>query len=268
LKVVVITGSTRGIGFGLASALSKRGCKVVVSGRTEETVQGALKQLSRTIGSSSLSGQFCDVRSEQSLQALWDHAVDQYGQVDIWVNNAGISNHPEKVWNIPSQEIESVVDTNLLGSILGTKIAVGAMLKQGHGAVYLMEGMGADGRKHDGLTIYGTTKYALDYFFKALAEELKDTPVITGAIRPGMIVTDLIMRPYRGKPDEWAVVKPIFNIIADPIGPVSEWMAEAILENNENGKVLNRVSRLAMMMRFFKAPFTKRDLFEDVDLTN
>jgi NAD(P)-dependent dehydrogenase (short-subunit alcohol dehydrogenase family) len=267
LKVIVITGSTRGIGFGLADALLKRECKVIVSGRTEESVRNALQRLTHDAGQSRLSGQVCDVRSEESLQALWDHAVDRYDRVDIWVNNAGVSNHPEKVWKIPTQEIEAVVDTNMSGTILGTKIAVRAMLEQGHGAVYLMEGMGSDGRHHDGLTLYGMTKYALDYFFKALAEELRDTPVITGAIRPGMVVTDLITEPYRGKPDEWARVKPIFNIIADPIGPVSDWMAEAILENDENGKVLNRVSRLAMMMRFVKAPFTRRDLFEDIDIS-
>jgi NAD(P)-dependent dehydrogenase (short-subunit alcohol dehydrogenase family) len=267
VKVAVITGSTRGIGYALAEALLERGCRVVVSGRHEDSVLSTVERLTMQFGRSEVQGLACDVRDEASLQALWDHSVDCFEKVDIWVNNAGVSNHPEKVWEIASDEIRSVVDTNILGSVLGTKIAVGAMLQQGHGAIYLMEGMGSDGRMHDGLALYGMTKYALDYFFQAISEELEDTAVIIGAIRPGMVVTDLITEPYRGRPEDWARVKPIFNIIADPVGPVCEWMAEAILRNDQNGKTLSRLSRSAMFLRFLKAPFTKRDLFKDVDLS-
>jgi NAD(P)-dependent dehydrogenase (short-subunit alcohol dehydrogenase family) len=267
VNVVVITGSTRGIGFGLAKALLEQGCQVVISGRHYDTVQEAIDQLTTAAGRSTVSGFACDVRHQAQLQALWDHAVHRFGQVDIWVNNAGISNHPEKVWNIASDEIETILDTNLLGSMLATKVAIHGMLAQGHGAIYIMQGMGSDGSMHAGLTPYGMTKYALDYFFKALVEELKDTSIIAGAIRPGMVVTDLITEPYRGRPEDWARVKPIFNIIADPLEPVSKWMAQAILENRQSGKLLNRVSRLAMIVRFLKAPFTKRDLFAEFDLS-
>lgn len=268
MKVVVITGSTRGIGFGLAGALLERDCKVVISGRTEQSVNDAVQKLSAASESPAVSGTACDVRSDESLQALWEHAQSEFGQVDIWVNNAGISNQPKNMWELETHEIEAVIDTNILGSVLGTKVAVSNMLGQGRGAVYLMEGMGSDGRTHSGLSIYGMSKYALDYFFKALSEEVKDTAIIAAAIRPGMVVTDLITEPYRGKPDEWERVKPIFNIIADPVGPVSEWMAEAILHNDQNGRVISRVSNIAMTLRFLKAPFTKRDLFKDVDLSN
>jgi NAD(P)-dependent dehydrogenase (short-subunit alcohol dehydrogenase family) len=267
VKVVVITGSTRGIGYALAGALLTRGCRVVVCGRQEASVRDAVQSLSRRFGASRVHGLACDVRDEKSLQALWDQAIERFERVDIWVNNAGVSNHPQKVWKIAADEIEAVVDTNMLGSILGTKVAVRGMLEQGRGAIYLMEGMGSDGRTHDGLTLYGMTKYALDYFFKALAEELKDTAIIAAAIRPGMVVTDLITEPYRGKPDEWKRVKSIFNIIADPVDVVSEWMADAILNNRQSGKVLSRVSSIEMTLRFLKAPFSKRDLFEDVDLS-
>lgn len=267
MKVVVITGSTRGIGYALAEALLAQACRVVVCSRQEGSVHQAVESLSKQFGASDVHGLACDVRDEGSLQTLWDQSIQRFEKVDIWVNNAGVSNHPEKVWKIATDEIESIVDTNMLGCVLGTKVAVRGMLEQGSGAIYLMEGMGSDGRTHDGLTLYGMTKYALDYFFKALAEELKDTPIIAGAIRPGMVVTDLITEPYRGKPEEWERVKSIFNIIADPVDVVSEWMADAILNNRQNGKVLNRISNLEMTLRFLKAPFTKRDLFADVDLS-
>jgi NAD(P)-dependent dehydrogenase (short-subunit alcohol dehydrogenase family) len=266
LKVVLITGSTRGIGFGLARSLIERNCRVVVSGRKGDSVQAAVEKLTADSRNAHVSGHVCDVRSEESLQGLWNHAVTQFGRIDIWVNNAGISNQPAKVWMIDSSEIAAVVDTNILGSILGTKVAIRRMLEQGHGAVYLMEGMGSDGRSHSGLTIYGMTKYALDYFFRSLSKELEDTALIAGAIRPGMVVTDLIIEPYRGKPDEWARVKPIFNIIADPLDTVSEWMAEAVLANDQNGQILSRLSSFNIALRFLKAPFTRRDLFSDIEI--
>ncbi|MGD8864296.1 MAG: SDR family oxidoreductase [Anaerolineales bacterium] len=268
MKVVVITGSTRGIGFGLAMELLKRDCKVVISGRTDSAVSAAIERLSNGNEGSRISGQSCDVRSEASLQALWDHATDRFGKVDIWVNNAGISTMPDKVWKLSAEEIQAVLDTNILGAILGANVAVRNMFKQDYGTIYFMEGAGSDGSTHPGTMIYGTTKYALDYFFKAFAAELEDSPVLAGAIRPGMVATDLLTEPYRGKPEEWARVKPIFNIIADPIKPVSEWMAAAILDNHQNGKVLKRVSKFEMTLRFIKAPFTKRDPFKDMDVSN
>lgn len=266
MKVVVITGSTRGIGFGLARALLERGCAVVLSGRSVESVQAALERLPTPGGGAALSGSVCDVRSPASLQSLWDHCLQQFGRVDIWVNNAGLSNQPDNVWQVPTDQIKAIIDTNIFGAVIGTKVALHGMLEQGHGAIYLMEGMGSDGRMHAGQTLYGMTKYALDYFFKALADEISGTPVIVGAIRPGMVVTDLLTEPFRGRPDEWERVKPIFNIIADPLDLVSDWMAEAILANDQNGKILSRLSRADIAWRFLKAPFSRRDLFHDIDM--
>jgi short-subunit dehydrogenase len=74
-----------------------------------------------------------------------------------------------------------------LGVIYGSRIATAGMLAQGHGSIYNMEGMGSDGRKHSGLALYGTTKYAIAYFTDCLAQELKDTPLVVGALRPGMV---------------------------------------------------------------------------------
>lgn len=266
MSVVVITGSTRGIGFALANSLLMRGASVVIGGRDRTSTESAAAKLSHKHSPASVLGWASDVRKYEELQSLWDAAVERFGRIDIWINNAGVTNQPEEFVNLETSEIEQVVDTNLLGAVLGTRLAARRMLDQGSGAIYVMEGMGSDGRTHNGLSLYGTTKYALDYFVKAIAAELDGAPVIVGAIRPGMVATDLIIEPYRGEPEEWERVKPIFNIIADPVDQVADWMAGAILENDRNGRVLTRISRLALMLRFLKAPFSKRDLFEDVNL--
>ena len=90
------------------------------------------------------------------------------------------------------------------------------MLQQGQGSIYNMEGMGSDGRMHDGLVLYGMTKYGLSYFTKGLVKETEGSSILVGSIRPGMIVTDMIKEQYVDRPEEWERAKKIFNIIANP----------------------------------------------------
>jgi NAD(P)-dependent dehydrogenase (short-subunit alcohol dehydrogenase family) len=154
-----------------------------------------------------------------------------------------------------------VIAANLLGVVCGSQVAARGMLAQGGGAIYNMEGMGSDGRKHAGLTLYGTSKYAVHYFTESLALELKGSPVIAGALRPGMVVTDLILDRYRGRPQDFARVKRIFNILADRVENVAPWLAGRILANRKNGAVLAYLSRAKLLWRFASSPFVKRDVF-------
>ena len=105
MRVVVITGSSRGIGFGLASAFLQRGCGVVVSGSTTESTKKAVKSLSVVKDDNRLLGAPCDVRNPSEVQALWDQAVSRFGKVDIWVNNAGLSGPSLKLWEQESGDL-------------------------------------------------------------------------------------------------------------------------------------------------------------------
>jgi NAD(P)-dependent dehydrogenase (short-subunit alcohol dehydrogenase family) len=119
-------------------------------------------------------------------------------------------------WEIPAERIQAVVSTNLIGAMYGSKVALRGMLDQGFGGIYNMEGLGSDGRKVDGLALYGTTKSGLRYLDESLARETKGTPVLMGALSPGMVVTDLVTKQYENRPPEdWESAKRIFNILAD-----------------------------------------------------
>jgi NAD(P)-dependent dehydrogenase (short-subunit alcohol dehydrogenase family) len=197
------------------------------------------------------------------VQALWDAAKARFGRVDIWINNAGISLPQCSVCELPPDQIKAIVETNTLGAIYGARVAIKGMMEQGYGAVYNMEGLGSDGRKIQGLIPYGTTKYALAYLTDALADEVKGTPVIVGAIRPGMVVTDLITAQYVDRPaDEWVDARRIFNILADRVESVTPWLAARILDNRKNGARINWLTPGKVMWRFVSAPFRKRELFE------
>ena len=262
-KSIVITGSTRGIGLGLAVEFLKRGCQVAINGRMQTSVDHALEQLKTDFKPADLAGSPGDVSDLQTHQDLWNTAVDAFGQVDIWINNAGISGELGLVWELPPSEAQIPILTNILGTVYGAQVAMQGMLTQGFGAIYNMEGMGSDGRKHAGLTLYGTSKYAIHYFSESLALEAKDTPLIIGALRPGMVITDLIVDRYKNRPSEWERVKKIFNIIADRVENVTPWLASRMLSNQKNGAIIAYSSRWKLFWRFLSSPFAKRDLFEN-----
>ncbi len=262
MKTIVITGSTRGIGYGLADAFLDLGCAVTVSGRTAAAVEGAVVALSAKHPPENVFGHPCDVTHFDQVQGLWDAASACFGRIDVWINNAGISNFQMPVWEYPPELIEAVIGTNLVGAMYGARVALKGMLAQGSGSLYNMEGLGSDGRRVPGLTLYGTTKSGLRYLTDALVEETKDTPILVGALRPGMVMTELVTRQYGDRPEDWERVKRIFNILADRVETVAPWLARRVLDNERTGVRFNWLSRTKLMMRFLTAPFAKRTLFE------
>ncbi len=264
MRKVVITGSTRGLGYGMAETFLSRGCSVTVSGRSEGAVESAIKSLSEKFDPSILLGIACDVRAPEQLEKLWDQSKSKFGEIDIWINNAGISGDQKPVWKLAAGELASVVDTNVSGLMYGSQVAVRGMLAQNHGAIYSMEGMGSDGRMHDGLITYGMTKYAVDYFTEALAKELEGTPLIIGSLRPGMLATEFITNQYVNRQDDWEKDKKILNIIASRVETVAPWLVDKILANQKSGVCISYSSRSKLFMRFLTAPFSKRVVFDEM----
>ncbi len=264
MKTIVITGSTKGIGLGLAEAFLVRGCQVVISGRKQKEVDRVVEKLGDRFPASYLLGKACDVTSFDQVQNLWDTSKAQFGQVDIWINNAGQAQMVKEFWALPVELIDSVVRTNILGQMYGAKIAVTGMLDQGFGALYFMEGKGSRGDVQVGMTLYSATKRAGNYLFHALVKELEGSPVLVGSISPGMVVTDLLTIQKEADPENWERTKRIFNILADKVETVTPWIVERILSNQEHGVQIRWLNRAKILWRFLSAGWHKRDLFEDL----
>lgn len=266
MRHVVITGSTRGIGYGLADAFLARGCSVTISGRSQPAVDAAVAALAARHSTGRVCGYSCDISIFDQVQALWDAARAQFGLIDIWVNNAGIGQPAMQVGAMPSEMIRAILETNVVGTVYGSRVALQGMLSQGGGHIYNMEGYGSDGsmRAEMPLTLYGTSKYATHYFNKALALEAKNTPVVIGWLRPGMVATELLTRQYAGKPEEWKRIKPLFNIIAHRVDVVAPWLAGRMLANTKNGAQIAYDNSLKLMLRFLLARFVERDVFGDL----
>ncbi|MGE5348339.1 MAG: SDR family NAD(P)-dependent oxidoreductase, partial [Actinomycetota bacterium] len=147
MKTAVVTGGTRGIGAALVKAFLASGWNVVYSGTSLETIEKSLEALRGQFPEDRYSAFTCEVSVETDLNRLWDSAVSTFGRVDIWVNNAGTSYDQTPFHELPTGVFTRIIDTNVKGLMLATHVAYNRMLKQGHGAIYNMEGLGSDGRR-------------------------------------------------------------------------------------------------------------------------
>jgi NAD(P)-dependent dehydrogenase (short-subunit alcohol dehydrogenase family) len=233
----------------------------MVSGRSSEGVEKAIKELQSMDPEAPVFGQPCDVRDPEQLKVLWDEAMSRFGKIDIWINNAGLSGPQKMTWELAPEQVKEVVDTNILGVVFGSQIAVRGMLSQGFGNLYNMEGMGGDGRILEGLISYGMTKSGVNYFTKGLAQETKGRSIIVGSLSPGMVTTSFLTDHYKDRPEEFERAKRIFNIIANRAEDVAPWLADKILENEKSGIRISYMSRWKYLFRFLSAPFSKRELF-------
>lgn len=261
MSVAVITGSTRGIGLGLAREFLKRGHSVVVSGRGQSGVDQAVAALASDVtGEAQVVGQSCDVSDLAQVQALWDAAIQNFGRVDYWINNAGLIHVYKNIADLPPEEFARIVQTNLTGVMHGTQVATaGLKTQEGGGWIYNMEGFGSDGMTRPGLTLYGTTKRAVTYFTACAIKELKDTPVKVGYIQPGIVMTDLGMGETKDLPKEERRQKKFLMLLGDTVEDVTSFVVEGILANTKHGKRIAWLTIPKILLRLLKQPFVKRD---------
>ena len=135
MKTVVITGSTKGIGLGLAKAFLKRGCSVVISGRNQQRLEQEVHGLREEYGKDKVLGQICDVTDIHQVEALWDASKQKFGKVDIWINNAGVTHSTKPLLELDPAEIAPVINTNVIGLIYGSQVALKRMTEQGFDSI-------------------------------------------------------------------------------------------------------------------------------------
>jgi NAD(P)-dependent dehydrogenase (short-subunit alcohol dehydrogenase family) len=123
MKTIVITGSTSGIGLGLAEAFLSLGCAVAISGRSLANLDSAYVILTERYGGSRVLAHLCDVRFYDQVVGLWDTAREKYGRIDIWINNAGAACPETLIWDYSPDVIERIVATNITGALYGCRFS-------------------------------------------------------------------------------------------------------------------------------------------------
>lgn len=264
MTVAVITGSTKGVGRGLAEAFAARGLDVVVTGRSGEQaaeVAGALP------GTGSGLGLPLDVTDAASVQSVWDSAADRFGRVDVWINNAGVAHTTQHIVDIPPGDVSAMVTTNMLGTIYGSQVAVRGMSAQGGGRLFNVLGGGSDGKIREFMGVYGATKRGLKMFTDALIKETAGGPVLVGEIRPGILITDGWLREAQAAQEGYVEAnRRALNVLADHVDDVAPWIADQVLSTTKHGTAIAWLTPAKIAGRFSTAGFRKRDVLGSYQL--
>lgn len=163
----VITGGTSGLGKAMSHELCRRNHNILIVGRNKQALIDTRKDIHyETIGQCFV--QQCDVIQKDDLIKLADYAQDLFkGKIDHWINNAGVCEGPEDFTDINLDTIESVINTNLLAVMMGTKIATNIRVKN----IYAVSGHGSNFTRTPQFSIYGSSKAAVSQFYSTIIEE-------------------------------------------------------------------------------------------------
>ncbi|MBC3795605.1 SDR family NAD(P)-dependent oxidoreductase [Acetobacterium tundrae] len=183
-KVVIITGSSRGIGYSIAEYLSNEGAKIVIIGRYIETAQAAAD----TLPTDSLAVQ-CDISREEDVKTMVETVMEKYGKIDVLINNAGV--FPVKTFSAMTfEDWRSVMTIDLDGTFIATHAVYKVLEKQKHGKIINIASVA--GRIGGlGFTHYSAAKGGVIAFTKALAREAARLNIQVNAIAPGIVETDM-----------------------------------------------------------------------------
>lgn len=265
MAAVVVTGSTKGIGRGLAAEFVQRGHHVVVSGRSQDGVDDTVVSLSGSAGE--IMGKVCEVSDYEQVLDLWNAAESRFGPIDIWVNNAGLARTIWSIADTPASEISAMISTNMLGMVFGSQVAGKGMSAAGGGKIFNILGGGSDGEYFPGLGIYGTTKRGLDYFTDAFAREMDGTGVLVGKVRPGMVITDAVIREAQADLENFEKSRKMMNNLVDKVETVAPFLVDQMLAMDKTGRKIRWLTGGKIARRMLLAKFRPRpDLFTEFGL--
>lgn len=257
MKKIVITGSSKGIGYGLAKYFLEEGHKVVIVGSTEKSTMSAYNKFVKTFPTSVYKVP-CDVTDYAQVVNLGHKAAALMGGIDIWINNAGISQPAIPTHLLSEEQIRKIVDVNIHGVINGSKFAMNYFIKKRGGALYNMEGLGSDGRIAANVGYYGSSKRFVRYYTRVLAKENKNKNIIVARLSPGMVTTDLLLKDIEKSKNKEKTLK-IFNILADKVEDVAPFLGKRILSNRKNDALIAWLTTPKIVFRFLTAGFIKRN---------
>jgi len=185
-KVALITGGSKGIGYGIAHALMQQGVNVAITSRSVASAQKAAGQLNADVSSAKAIGLEADVRQLSSQQQAVKTIIDTFGQLDIVIANAGLG-HFGSIEDLTSQQWNEVIDTNLTGVFNSIKASVDA-LKESKGYYITISSL-AGTNFFAGGSAYNASKFGVTGFTQAVMLDLRQYGIKVSTIMPGSVST-------------------------------------------------------------------------------
>jgi NAD(P)-dependent dehydrogenase (short-subunit alcohol dehydrogenase family) len=187
-RVALVSGGNRGIGLEICRQLAERGIAVILGSRDEETGKKAAENLSGNVLSHQL-----DVADEKSVDRLASFVEEEFGRLDVLVNNAGISNDEgQRGVDADLDRVREALETNLLGAWRLCELAIPLMQRYGYGRIVnISTGMAALEGMGGGSPGYRVSKTALNALTRVLASELRGSGILVNSVCPGWVQTDM-----------------------------------------------------------------------------
>lgn len=201
-KTALVTGGSKGIGYGCAEALAAEGCDVSICARHEDELEDAAAAL-RDYDVEVLPVT-ADLTVEADIDALVDRALDAFGTVDILVNNAGTVGDPGGLQDNTTQEWRDLFELNLFAVVTLTRKLVPQMQEQGWGRVINMSSENGT-QPYPDMMAYSASKGALDNFGKALSKEVAADGVLVNTVSPAFIETPLVTEMMEAAAEEQGI---------------------------------------------------------------
>jgi 3-oxoacyl-[acyl-carrier protein] reductase len=187
-RVALVTGSTRGIGRAIATALASAGARVAVTGRDQGKADEAAAEIAATTGVE-VRGYAADVSEVAQASALIERVEKDFGQLDILVNNAGLT-RDNLLMRLKDDDWDAVMNANLRGAFATCRAASRGMMKRRWGRIINVASVvGLIGNK--GQANYAASKAGLIGMTKSIAKELASRNILANVIAPGFIETDM-----------------------------------------------------------------------------
>ncbi len=235
-KVVIVTGSSRGIGKGIAKTCGAEGARVVVVARTDQEggrLPGTIHQTVQVIqeaGGEAMAVR-CDVTDEEQVQALAKAVVDAYGRIDVLVNNAAVQVNVGLL-ELQTRHWDLTMRVNLRGPFLCCKHLAPVMIQQQSGSIVNITSSAGETVRPRGIS-YAVTKAGLNSITRGLAQELEEYGIAVNALNPGPVKTEgaVLVRP---SDFDWTGGEP-----PEVVGAAAVWLAKQTA-HSFTGQVVER----------------------------
>lgn len=186
-KVILVTGASRGIGRAIAIELASKGAAIAINySKDDEGAKATLENVIKNGGYGKLFKK--DISNYNNCRELIDEVIGTFGKLDVLVNNAGISKFG-LLMDMSLEEINDLVNTNLMGAIYLSKLAINNMMRSGGNIINISSVWGEVGASCE--VIYSATKGGLNLFTKALAKEVASFNIRVNSVAPGVINTEM-----------------------------------------------------------------------------
>jgi len=215
-KNVLITGASAGIGRACAEAFASIGARLILTARREEKLIEISDMLKDKYQTESVCYKL-DVRNSEEVLSTINNLPDEWENIDILINNAGLALGIEKLQDSDPGNWDTMIDTNVKGMLYVYKAVIPGMIRRNSGYIINLSSI-AGHQVYTGGNVYCASKFAVDALTQAMQIELVETPIRVTAISPGMVETDFSLVRFSGDSEKAAnVYKGIDPLTAEDI---------------------------------------------------